>query len=90
MPDAVVLSGCRTAIGTAYKGTLSETSAFDLAAAVVPEALRRSGLDASDIDDMVLGETLYGGGDIARYIAQCSRAPMRPVGRKIRISTRSR
>jgi acetyl-CoA acetyltransferase family protein len=69
MPDAVVLAGARTAIGTAYKGTLSETSAFDLATAVIPEVLRRSGLEASDIDDMVLGETLYGGGDIARYVA---------------------
>ena len=69
MTDAVILSGVRTAIGTSFKGTLTETTAFELAGAVVPEALRRSGLSADDIDDLVLGEGLYGGGDIARYAA---------------------
>ncbi len=69
MTDAVILSACRTAIGTAFRGTLTETTAFDLAEVVVAEALRRSSLDASDIDDVVLGEGLYGGGVIARYAA---------------------
>ncbi|HEY4928228.1 MAG TPA: thiolase family protein [Acidimicrobiales bacterium] len=69
MPDPVILSACRTAIGTAYRGSLTETSAFDLADAVVSEALLRSGLSADDIDDVVLGEGLYGGGVIARYAA---------------------
>jgi acetyl-CoA C-acetyltransferase len=69
MTDAVILSACRTAIGTAFRGTLTETSAFDLAEVVVAEALRRSSLEAADIDDIVLGEGLYGGGVIARYVA---------------------
>ena len=70
MSDAVILSACRTAIGTAFRGTLTETTAFDLAEVVVAvEALRRSSLEASDIDDVVLGEGLYGGGVIARYAA---------------------
>jgi acetyl-CoA C-acetyltransferase len=69
MSDAVILSACRTAIGTAFRGSLTETTAFDLAEVVVTEALRRSGLDASDIDDVVLGESLYGGGVIGRYTA---------------------
>ena len=42
---AVILSGCRTAIGTAFKGTLADTSAYDLAETVLVEAIRRSGLD---------------------------------------------
>jgi acetyl-CoA C-acetyltransferase len=69
MTDAVILSACRTAIGTAFRGSLTETSAFDLAEVVVAEALRRSSLEAKDIDDIVLGEGLYGGGVIARYVA---------------------
>ena len=35
MSDALIVSACRTAIGTAFKGTLAQTSAFDLAHAVV-------------------------------------------------------
>jgi acetyl-CoA acyltransferase len=69
MPDAVIVSACRTAIGTAFKGTLTETTAFDLADAVVAESLARTGLGSTDIDDVILGETMYGGGDIARYTA---------------------
>lgn len=69
MSDPVIVSACRTPIGTAFKGTLVDTSAFDLADLVVREALQRSGLEASEIDDVILGETLYGGGDIARHAA---------------------
>ncbi|MET7473814.1 thiolase family protein [Streptomyces sp. NPDC005648] len=69
MVDAVLLSACRTAIGTARRGTLRDTDAFELATAVVREAVRRSGLPPETIDDVVLGESLAGGGDIARYAA---------------------
>ncbi len=69
MTDAVILSACRTPIGTARKGTLRDTSAFDLATLVVGEAARRSGLPVETIDDVILGETLAGGGVIARYAA---------------------
>jgi acetyl-CoA acetyltransferase family protein len=69
MGDAVIVSACRTAIGTARKGTLLDVSAFDLAKYAVVEALKRSGVPAADVDDIVLGESLQGGGDIARYAA---------------------
>ncbi|MGY1502432.1 thiolase family protein [Streptomyces sp. QTS52] len=69
MVDAVLLSACRTAIGTARRGTLRDTSAFELATVVVREAAYRSGLPLETIDDVVLGESLAGGGDIARYAA---------------------
>lgn len=69
MTDAVLLSACRTAIGTARRGTLRDVSAFDLATAVVREAAQRSGLPPRAIDDVILGESLAGGGDIARYAA---------------------
>lgn len=69
MPDAVVISACRTAIGTARKGTLRDTDAFALARVAIEESLKRSGLAAPDIDDVVLGESLYGGGVVGRYAA---------------------
>ncbi|MEV7038452.1 thiolase family protein [Amycolatopsis sp. NPDC051061] len=69
MTDAVLLSACRTAIGTARKGALREVSAFDLATTVVREAAQRSGLPPEAFDDVVLGESMAGGGDIARYAA---------------------
>ncbi|MBO0855834.1 MAG: thiolase family protein [Nocardia sp.] len=67
MPDAVIVSAQRTAIGTARKGTLRDTNAFDLAHHVV--AATAKGLDVSRVDDVILGEGRYGGGVLARHAA---------------------
>lgn len=67
MSDAVIVSALRTPIGTARKGTLRDTSAFELAQHVVTEAARD--LDPAQVDDVILGEGLYGGGVIARHAA---------------------
>jgi acetyl-CoA acetyltransferase family protein len=69
MGDAVIVSATRTAIGTARKGTLLDVSAFDLAKEAAGEALKRSGIPGDDVDDLQMGESLQGGGDIARYAA---------------------
>ena len=69
MPDAVIVAAARTPIGTARKGTLLDVSAFDLAKYTVAETLKRSGIPSNDVDDLALGESLQGGGDIARYAA---------------------
>jgi acetyl-CoA C-acetyltransferase len=69
MGDAVIVSAARTAIGTARKGSLASLSAFELGKLAVGEALKRSGIPVDDVDDIVLGEVLQGGGDIARYAA---------------------
>ncbi|MBF6170086.1 thiolase family protein [Nocardia blacklockiae] len=67
MPEAVIVSALRTPIGTARKGTLRDTNAFDLARHVVGAAA--DGLDGARIDDVVLGEGRYGGGVVARHAA---------------------
>ncbi|MFA1546217.1 acetyl-CoA C-acyltransferase [Actinomadura chokoriensis] len=67
MPEAVIVSALRTPIGTAFKGTLRDTTAFDLAHHVVTAAAR--GLDPEQVDDVILGEGLYGGGVVARHAA---------------------
>jgi acetyl-CoA acyltransferase len=56
MPDAVIVSAVRTAAGKAPSGTLRTTRPDDMAAAVLAEALRRApGLDAAEIDDVIIG-----------------------------------
>lgn len=69
MPEAVIVAAARTPIGRAHKGTLAGVDAFQLAEVAVGEAVRRSGIPAADIDDIVLAESLQGGGDIARHTA---------------------
>jgi acetyl-CoA acyltransferase len=60
MPEAVILSALRTPVATAYKGTLRDTTAFDLADHVVRAAA--DGLDPERVDDVILAEGLAGGG----------------------------
>jgi acetyl-CoA acetyltransferase family protein len=67
--EAVVVAAARTPIGRARKGSLVDVDAFRLAEIAVGEAVRRAGIDAADIDDVVVGESLQGGGDIARNVA---------------------
>ncbi|GBG40174.1 thiolase family protein [Mycobacterium montefiorense] len=67
MPEADIVSALRTPIGTARTGTLGDTSAFDLAHHVVSEAA--TDLDPAQVDDVILGEGLYGGGVVARHAA---------------------
>jgi len=56
MRDAVIVSSVRTAVGKAYKGTLRSTRPDDLAATVIREAISRvKGLDAKEIEDVILG-----------------------------------
>jgi acetyl-CoA C-acetyltransferase len=69
MGTAVILSAVRTAIADSYKGALANVSVHELAKATVSEALKRSGAAVDDVDDVVLGEVLHGGGCIARNVA---------------------
>jgi len=56
MKEAVIVSAVRTAVGKAPKGTLKNTRPDDLGAAAIREAVRRvEGLDASQIDDVIMG-----------------------------------
>ena len=56
MSEAWIVSAVRTPVGRAYKGSLRATRPDDLAALVIKEALARvPGLDAKEIDDVILG-----------------------------------
>ncbi|MCV7259322.1 thiolase family protein [Mycobacterium shimoidei] len=69
MPKPVIVSAVRTAIGTSFKGSLVNTPAEVLATTVLTEAVRRSGVEPTAVDDVIFAESHYGGGDLARYAA---------------------
>jgi acetyl-CoA C-acetyltransferase len=55
--DVVVLSGVRTAVGR-YGGALKEVPPAELAAAVVREAVERSGVAPADVGHVVFGNVI--------------------------------
>lgn len=56
MKDAYIVSGVRTAVGKAVKGSLRNVRPDDLAATVMTEAMRRTpGLKPEEIDDVIIG-----------------------------------
>src|SRR5271157_5361207 len=56
MPEAVIVSAIRTAVGRAPKGVLSTTRPDDLAALAVAGALDKiPTLNKAEIDDVILG-----------------------------------
>ena len=56
MREAVIVSSVRTAVGKAPRGTLRTTRPDDLAAVAITEAIARAkGLEAKDVDDVILG-----------------------------------
>ncbi len=63
MPDyepAVIISACRTPIGS-FGGALKDLSAADLGAVVIREAVRRAGVEARDLGDVIMGCVLQAG-----------------------------
>lgn len=55
MKEAVIVSAVRTAVGKAPKGTLRNTRSDELGATAIKEAVSRAGVDASLIDDVIMG-----------------------------------
>ena len=69
MSTPVIVGAVRTAIGRSFKGTLVNMPPEHLLGAVLPEVVSRAGIDPSAIDDIIIAESHYGGGDLARYAA---------------------
>ena len=56
MKEAVIVSGVRTAVGRAPRGTLRASRPDDMAAAAISEAIRRAeGLEREEIEDVIIG-----------------------------------
>lgn len=69
MKSPVIVTAVRTPIGRARKGSLVGKDAFQLAEVAVKGVVERSKVDPKEIDDIVLAESLQGGGVIARHTA---------------------
>lgn len=55
MKEAVIVSAVRTAVGKAPKGTLRNTRSDEMGAAAIKEAVARAGIDASLVEDVIMG-----------------------------------
>ncbi len=60
MPNAFILSACRTPIGK-FRGSLSWLPATELGAITVREAVARAGVEPSAIEEVILGNVLSAG-----------------------------
>src|ERR671921_1760701 len=79
MKEAVIVSGARTAVGRAPRGSLRTARPDDMAGAAIAEALRRAqGLDAAEVEDVLLGCAITEGTqglNLARIAAQRAGLP---------------
>src|SRR5688500_14158852 len=77
MDNAVIISACRTPIGS-FGGVFKDLSAADLGAVVIREAIRRAGIDAVDLGDVIMGCVLQAGAgmNVARQAALKAGVPV--------------
>ncbi len=77
MTNAVILSACRTPIGS-FGGALKDLSAADLGAIVIREAIARAGIDPAALGDVIMGCVLQGGAgmNVARQAALKAGVPV--------------
>ena len=72
MREAVIVSTARTPIGRAYRGAFNDTQAQELAGHAIRHAVARAGVDAAEIDDVVIGAAMQQGStaiNVARQAA---------------------
>ena len=60
MSDIVIVGAARTAVGS-FMGGLSTLPAYELGATAIAAALQRAGVEASEVDEVILGQVLTAG-----------------------------
>jgi acetyl-CoA C-acetyltransferase/acetyl-CoA acyltransferase len=83
MRDAVIVSTARTPIGRAYRGAFNATSGATLGSFSVAEAVRRAGIEGSEVDDLLWGSALQQGTqstNLARQVALRAGLPIEVSG----------
>jgi acetyl-CoA C-acetyltransferase len=75
--DAVILSACRTPIGS-FGGALKDLSSSDLGAIVIREAIARANVAPESLDDVIMGCVLQAGAgmNVARQAALKAGVPV--------------
>ncbi|HEV7988612.1 MAG TPA: hypothetical protein VGP23_09010, partial [Candidatus Binataceae bacterium] len=86
MIEAVIVSTARTGLGKSWKGAFNMTYGATLGAHAVRHAVERAGIDAAEVEDVIMGST-FGegttGGNIARAIALRAGLPVTTAGLSI-------
>ncbi|KQY13824.1 acetyl-CoA C-acetyltransferase [Rhizobium sp. Root482] len=59
-PSIVIASAARTAVGS-FNGAFANTPAHELGAAVIKGVLERAGVEAGEVDEVILGQVLSAG-----------------------------
>jgi acetyl-CoA C-acetyltransferase len=72
MRTAVLVSTARTPIGRAYRGAFNDTQAQALGGHVIAEAVKRAGIDAAEVEDVVMGAALQQGSQGSNLARQCA------------------
>jgi acetyl-CoA C-acetyltransferase len=83
MREAVIVSTARTPIGRAYRGAFNNTEAPTLGGHAVRHAVERAGIDAAEVEDVVMGCAMPQGTqglNIARQIALMAGLPVTTAG----------
>jgi acetyl-CoA C-acetyltransferase len=86
MPEAVIVSTARTAIGKAVRGAFNMTHGADLGGHVIQHAVARAGIEPGDVEDVILGCAQpegATGGNIARQAAMRAGLPVTVAGATI-------
>src|SRR5690242_5541141 len=86
MREAVIVSVARTPIGKAFRGAFNDTQAQALAGHVIAEAVKRSGIDPAEIEDVVMGAALQQGStgsNTARQAALRAGLPVSVAGMSV-------
>ncbi|HKU17392.1 MAG TPA: acetyl-CoA C-acyltransferase [Steroidobacteraceae bacterium] len=69
MREAVIVSTARTPIGKAYRGAFNNTQGQELIGHALSQAVKRAGIDAAEIEDVIVGCAMQQGstgGNVAR------------------------
>ena len=84
MDNAVILSACRTPIGS-FGGMFRDLSAVDLGAVVIREALARADVNGADLGDVIMGCVLQAGAgmNVARQAALKAGVPVQVPGETV-------
>ncbi len=86
MREAVIVSVARTPVGKAYRGGFNDTEGHTLGAHAISHALKRSGLDGGEIEDVVMGCAMQEGTtglNVARRAALSAGLPVTVAGTTI-------
>ena len=86
MTKAVIVSTARTPLAKSWKGSFNMTHGATLGGHVVKHAIARAGIDAAEVDDVIMGCALpegATGNNIARQIALMADCPVSVSGMTI-------